>query len=364
MIAITFIAGLAALIGGAELFLRGVDHFGVKWRVSPLIMGLTVVAFATGAPELAISIQAAASGNADLVLGNIIGSNIANILLILGISAIIRPLVVKLRVVQIDVPIVIAASILLYIVAFDGQLTKIDGVWLLIGLVLYSIFTFFQIKKERKSQPEETDFEAEERKLASGWFFYVKNIGYLIIGLGLIVQGSDWMVQSAVELATILGLSQLVIGLTIVSIGTSLPEVATSIATIRKGNTDMAVANVLGSNLYNILLTLGLTIVIAPNVLDVSAAAIALDLPFMVAVSIVCIPVFVAGFDITKTDGSIFLFYYGSYLTYLVLEAVGSPLLPPIETVMIYAIVPATVIYVVWRALNHRKNLKRFIGAE
>ena len=364
MIAIIFIAGLAALVGGAELFLKGVDHFGVKWRISPLIMGLTVVAFATGAPELAISLQAAASGNADLVLGNIIGSNIANILLILGISALIRPLVVKLRVVQIDVPIVIAASVLLYVVAMDGKLTTLDGVWLLLGLVAYSIFTFFQIKKERKENRQETDLEEEAKKLLTGWKFYVKNIGFLIIGMGLIIQGSSWMVDSAVEIATILGLSELVIGLTIVSIGTSLPEVATSIATIRKGNTDMAVANVLGSNLYNILLTLGLTVVIAPNVLDVSGAAIVFDLPFMVAVSIACIPIFVSGFDITKTDGSIFLFYYGAYLTYLVLGAVNSGFVSTMEDGMLFAVIPITLIYMIWKVINHRKNIKRFIGAE
>jgi cation:H+ antiporter len=362
MTAITFIAGLAALIGGAELFLRGVDHFGVKWRVSPLIMGLTVVAFATGAPELAISLQAAIAGNADLVLGNIVGSNIANILLILGISAIIKPLAVKLRVVQIDVPIVIAASVLLYVIAFDGELTTLDGVWLLLGLVAYSVFTFFQIKKERDNQPEETDFEAEQRKLSTGWFFYVKNIGYLVVGMGLIIQGSDWMVKSAVEIATILGLSELVIGLTIVSIGTSLPEVATSIATIRKGNTDMAVANVMGSNLYNILLTLGLTVVIAPNILAVSPAAIALDLPFMVAVSIMCIPIFIAGFDITKLDGAILLFYYSSYLTYLVLDAVGSSYEQKMEMIMLYGVIPATLIYIFHRVIAHRKHLKKVIN--
>ncbi|MFY0685151.1 MAG: calcium/sodium antiporter [Balneola sp.] len=364
MIAIIFIAGLAALIGGAELFLKGVDHFGIKWKVSPLIMGLTVVAFATGAPELAISLQAAASGSADLVLGNIIGSNIANILLILGISALIKPLAVKLRVVQIDVPIVIAASTLLFVIAMDGELTKLDGVWLLLGLVAYSIFTFFQIKKERRENVHEVDLDEEAQKLLTGWKFYVKNIGFLIIGMGLIIQGSSWMVDSAVKIATILGLSELVIGLTIVSIGTSLPEVATSIATIRKGNTDMAVANVLGSNLYNILLTLGLTVVIAPNVLDVSAAAIALDIPFMVAVSIACIPIFIAGFDITKSDGSIFLFYYGSYLTYLVLEAMDSSFLPTMQVGMLYVVIPLTLIYMVWRVIQHKKSVKQFIGVE
>lgn len=364
MVILIFVIGLIALIGGAELFLRGVDHFGVKWRISPLVMGLTVVAFATGAPELAISIQAATSGSADLVLGNIVGSNIANILLILGISALIRPLAVQMRVVRIDVPIVIAASALLYILAFDGTLSTTDGLWLITGLITYSIFTFFQIKKERRNNPEETDFEAEESKLATGWFFYVKNIGYLLVGLGLIVQGSDWMVQSAVEIATILGLSELVIGLTIVSIGTSLPEVATSIATIRRGNTDMAVANVMGSNLYNIFLTLGLTLIIAPNVLDVSAAALALDIPFMVAVTIACIPIFIAGFDITKMDGSILLFYYTSYLTYLVLDALSSPFTNIMETGMIWMVIPLTIAYMVWRIFRHKKSVKRFIGSE
>lgn len=362
MIAIIFIAGLAALIGGAELFLKGVDHFGIKWRISPLIMGLTVVAFATGAPELAISIQAAANGSADLVLGNIIGSNIANILLILGISALIKPLAVKLRVVQVDVPIVIAASVLLFVIALDGELTKLDGVWLLLGLIAYSIFTFFQIKKERKENREELNLDQEAEHLLSGWKFYVKNIGLLIIGLALIVQGSGWMVDSAVQIATILGLSELVIGLTIVSIGTSLPEVATSIATIRKGNADMAVANVLGSNLYNILLTLGLTIVIAPNLLEVSASAIALDLPFMVAVSLACIPIFIAGFDLTKTDGAVFLFYYFSYLTYLVLDAVEASILPTVESSFWWAVLPLTIVYMIWKLYQYRSGISKILS--
>ncbi len=361
MVLLIFVAGLIALIGGAELFLRGVDRFGVKWRVSPLIMGLTVVAFATGAPELAISIQAAMTGSADLVLGNIIGSNIANILLILGISALIKPLVVKLRVVRVDVPIVISASVLLYVIAMDGALTTLDGVWLLLGLIAYSIFTFFQIKKERSENKQKENLDERAQELLTGWKFYVKNIGFLLIGLGLIVQGSDWMVDSAVKIATILGLSELVIGLTIVSIGTSLPEIATSIATIRRGDTDMAVANVMGSNLYNILLTLGLTVVIAPNVLDVSAAAINLDLPFMVIVTLACIPIFIAGLDITKFDGAILLFYYSAYITYLVLDALNHPLEEPVWNGMIWGVIPATVFYMIWRMIKHRKSIKKII---
>ncbi|MTI87614.1 MAG: calcium/sodium antiporter [Balneolaceae bacterium] len=356
MTVLLFIAGLAALIGGAELFLKGVDHFGVKWRISPLIMGLTVVAFATGAPELAISLQAAASGSADLVLGNIIGSNIANILLILGICALIKPLNITLRVVRIDVPIVIGASLLLYLLAYDGELTTLDGVWLMLGLIAYSLFTFIQIRKERGEEINK-DLHEEVEKLASGWWFYLKNIGFLILGLAFIVKGSDWMVESAVEIATILGMSELVIGLTIVSIGTSLPEVATSVATIRKGNTDMAVANVLGSNLYNIFLTMGLTLIIAPNILTVSDAAIALDLPFMVAVSIACIPIFIAGLNLTLMDGIIFLFYYASYLTYLALDVLSSPLESIMENVMMWGILPATVVYMLIRIYIGRKDM-------
>jgi len=254
--------------------------------------------------------------------------------------------------------------VLLYVIALDGELTTLDGVWLLLGLLAYSIFTFFQIKKERRENFHEINLDEVENKLLTGWKFYVKNIGFLIIGMGLIVQGSGWMVDSAVVIAKILGLSELVIGLTIVSIGTSLLEVATSIATIRKGNTDMAVANVMGSNLYNILLTLGLTIVIAPNVLTVSPDAIALDLPFMVAVSIACIPIFIAGFDIAKSDGFILLFYYGSYLTYLVLDTIGSSFSEAMETGMLYAVIPATLIYIFWRALKHKDSIKRFIGVK
>ena len=355
-----FIAGLAALIFGAELFLKAVDHFGLKWGVSPLIMGLTVVAFATGAPELAISLKAALNGSADLVLGNIIGSNIANILLILGITALIAPISITGRIVRVDVPIVIAASATLYFLARDGELSTFDGVVLLLGLAAYSFYTFIHIKNSRKQGEEDDeifDYDEDPEDLAKGSWFYIKNIGLLLIGLALIVFGSDWMVDSAVAIATVLGMSELVIGLTIVSIGTSLPEVATSLSAARKGKADIAVANVLGSNLYNILLTLGLTLVIAPNVLDVSPQAIALDLPFMVAVSLGCIPIFIAGFNLTRSDGFVFLLYYTTYLAYLVLLALNNPIIHIIETGMLFGVVPLTVIYMIWRIFQFRKTL-------
>lgn len=360
MTIIIFVAGLLALIGGAELFLKAVDHFGLKWGISPIIMGLTVVAFATGAPELAVSIKAATSGSADLVLGNIIGSNIANILLILGITSLIAPLNITKRVVNIDVPIVIGASALLFLLAYDGELNLNDGIILMLGLLAYSIFTYFQIRKNRDQGIEEEIFEYGESidDLAQGAFFYIKNISFLLAGLALIVLGSDWMVDSAVTIARIFGLSELVIGLTIVSIGTSLPEVATSLSAARKGNADIAVANVMGSNLYNILLTLGLTLIIAPNALSVSMQAISFDLPIMLIVSITCIPIFIAGFDLTRMDGFFFLFYYGSYLTYLVLETLGSPIILYIRETMYWVIIPTTIVYMIWRIVVYYKSSK------
>ena len=345
-----FILGLAGLIVGAEFFLRAVDRFGLKWGVSPMVMGLTVVAFATGAPELAISLKAAMNDSADLVLGNIIGSNIANILLILGITGFITPLQIKLRIVRIDVPIVIAMSIVLYLLALDGVLSLTDGIVLLLGLLTYSVFTFLQIRKNKVDISEL--YGHEEVELATGTLFYVKNIGLLLAGLALIALGANWMVSSAVTIAQLLGMSELVVGLTIVSIGTSLPEIATSMTAARKGNADIAVANVLGSNLYNIMLTLGLTIVVAPGVLEVSRNALMLDMPFMIAVAVGCIPIFLTGFDLDRKDASLFLFYYAAYLIYLILEATGSEYLGWIEKGFFFGILPFTFFYIFSRLIR------------
>jgi len=351
MTLLLFVLGLAGLIVGAELFLKAVDRFGLKWGVSPMVMGLTVVAFATGAPELAISLKAAMNDSADLVLGNIIGSNIANILLILGISGLITPLHIKQRIVRIDVPIVIAMSIGLYILALDGVLTPMDGGILLLGLLAYSIFTFLQVRKNKVDISELYEQE-EEVQLASGAWFYAKNVGILLVGLALIVQGANWMVGSAVTIAKLLGMSELVVGLTIVSIGTSLPEVATSMSAARKGNGDIAVANVLGSNIYNVLLTLSLTIVVAPGVLEVSRNALILDMPFMIAVAVGCVPIFLAGFDLNRKDAFLFLFYYAAYLIYLVLEATGSEYLGWIEKGFFFGVLPLTLYYMFSRLIR------------
>ena len=345
-----FILGLAVLIGGAELFLRAVDKFGAAWSVSPVVMGLTVVAFATGAPELAISLQAAIDGKPDLVLGNILGSNVANILLILGIAGLVHPLKITNRIIKVDVPMVIMASTLLFILAIDGLLSPLDGGIIFIGLILYSIFMYYQIKKDRKQNKRK---KSEEVKLDEPVTpqFYGKYILLLLGGLVFIVLGSRWMVASAVEIAGILGISELIIGLTIVSIGTSLPEVATSVSAVRHGDSDTAVANVMGSNLYNILLTLSLTVLIAPGAIDVSQEAINLDLPIMLIVAIACLPLFWPGKELGRKEAIGFLFYYVAYMTYLVFLAMEHPFKETMEVIMVWGIFPITAFLVILKFL-------------
>lgn len=357
MTVLIFIIGLILLIGGAELFLNSVDKFGIAWRISPLIMGLTVVAFATGAPELAISLQAAIEGRPDLVLGNIIGSNISNILLILGITGLISPLAITNRIIKRDIPMVIAASILMYLLAMDGSLSPFDGVLILTALLSYSVFMYYQIKSDRKNNKgEELSIAAKKILNNNPAWFYTKYILLLLAGLAMIVIGSRLMVHAAVTIAEILGVSELIIGLTIVSIGTSLPEVATSVSASRKGDSDTAIANVLGSNLYNILLTLGLTVVIAPGLISVSQEAVVFDMPVMIIVVFACLPLFWPGKELGRIEAFGFLFYYGAYLSYLVLIAMNHPLKSVLEWWMIWVIIPLTILLIIVKFIVDYRN--------
>ncbi|WP_020401844.1 calcium/sodium antiporter [Gracilimonas tropica] len=351
-----FILGLVILIAGAELFLNSVDKFGLAWSVSPVVMGLTVVAFATGAPELAISLQAAADGKPDLVLGNILGSNIANILLILGIAGLVKPLKITNRIIKIDVPVVIGASVLLFILSLDGELAPLDGIIILAALMIYSIFVYRQIRQDQKNNQKNNEENPSKLDEPVNAWFYTKYILILLVGLVFIVLGSRWMVDSAVEIAGALGISELIIGLTIVSIGTSLPEVATSLSAVRHNDSDTAVANVMGSNLYNIFLTLGLTIVVAPGALSVSPDALKLDMPFMIIVALACLPLFWPGKVLGRAEAAGFLFYYAAYLTYLVFIAIGHPFKESVEWLMLWVIAPITLLLVITKfVLDYRR---------
>lgn len=310
LVLVLFILGFVLLVGGANLLVEGASSLARLLGVSPLIVGLTVVAFGTSAPELAVSVQSSLQGQTDLAIGNVVGSNILNILLVLGVAAIITPISVHERVVKLEVPIMIAVSVLLLVLSFDGMLSRLDGALLFSGILLYILFT---IKTQHKVEVSESEQES-----SSGFVGIILQLLFIIIGLGLLVLGSQWLVNGAVVIAELFGLSKLVIGLTIISIGTSLPELATVVVASLKKQEDLVVGNVVGSNLFNILLVLGATSLVAPNGIVVSETAIGFDMPIMIAVAFLCLPILFNG-KIQRWEGGLFLGLYVAYTTYLLL---------------------------------------------
>ncbi|VXB43976.1 putative antiporter CaxA [Luteimonas sp. 9C] len=349
-----FVAGLVALVGGAELLVRGASRLALAFGISPLVVGLTIVAFGTSAPEMAISAGAVLGGQTDLAVGNVVGSNIFNVLFVLGISALIAPLVVHRQVIRQEVPILIGASLLLAVLSLDGRLTLFDGA-LLLGLVIaYTVFLVVQSRRETRDAgvAAHGDAPANEYDTAlqtpRGGARLPVQLALIVIGLGLLVVGSDWLVTAAVAFATALGVSDVVIGLTIVAAGTSMPEVATSIAAAIKGERDIAVGNAIGSSTFNILGCLGLSGLLAGSAgLVVPPALLAFDLWVMVAVALACLPIFLSGREIARWEGGVFLAYYVAYVAYLILAAQSHAALPAFSSVMMGFVVPLTVITLV-----------------
>lgn len=315
--------GLLLLVGGGESLVRGASRLARYMRISPLVIGLTVVAFGTSAPELAVSVQAALAGNADIALGNVVGSNIFNVLFILGVSALIVPLVVSSQLIRWDVPVMIAASLLLIVFGWDGAIVRWEGIVLFAGIIAYTYWCIRQSRQESRAVVEEfqqewpTENEAEVKSASTLWV----NFGWIGGGLILLGLGSTFLISGAVKVAASLGVSELVIGLTIVAAGTSLPEVVTSITAAIRGERDIAVGNVVGSNIFNILCVLGLSSVIGPTGITVSDSALALDIPVMIAVACACLPIFFTGRVISRWEGGVFLFLYIAYTTYLIFNA-------------------------------------------
>lgn len=338
MTIILFILGLACLIAGAEILVRGASKIASALGISPLIIGLTVVAFGTSSPELAVSIKSSIAGQADIALGNVLGSNIFNILFILGLSSIIAPLFVSKQLIRFDVPIMILLSVVVLLISSDQQISGFDGWILVTGLVAY-IGTLAYLSLQNKAPAENKEPSQEPEKVR--WFL---NIIFVVVGLVLLIFGSRWLVNSAVIFAGQLGISELIIGLTIVAAGTSMPEVVTSIIAAIRGERDIAVGNVVGSNIFNILAVLGISSVLAPAGLPVSEAAIGLEIPLLIAVSVACLPIFFTGGTINRWEGALFLGYYIAYTTYLILNATQHDLLPAFNSVMLYFVVPLTVV--------------------
>ncbi len=344
MAVLILLAGLTVLTVGAELLVRSAVKLSLAARVSPLVIGLTVVAFGTSAPEMSVGIQSAWRGQPDLTVGNVIGSNIFNVLVVLGLSATIIPLVVSQKVVRFDVPVMILLSLLFYGLALDGAIGRIDGMLLFGLLVAYLTFSIVKSRGESASVHEEYTQEFGGDHVPSTAVGLVLWGGLGVAGLACLVLGTRWFCDGAVDIARALGVSELVIGLTVVAIGTSLPEVFTSVVAAWKGERDIAVGNVVGSNLFNILGVIGSAAAIAPDGVPVSAAALQFDLPVMIAATVVCLPVFFTGHLIARWEGVLFLGYYVAYMAYIVLAATNSAWSRTVAGVMLGFVVPLTVI--------------------
>ena len=339
----TFVVGLVALVAGAEGLVRGAARIAARTGLSSVVIGLTVVAFGTSTPELAVSANAVLNGSGDLAIGNVVGSNIANVLLILGLSALVGGgLVVAQRIVRIDVPIMIGASILILLLSLDGTLGSIEGAALVGLIVTYTVWTVRSARAENAGVVAEYDDALDPESLRRTPF--VVDIVLVVVGLGLLVGGARWMVNSASTMAADLGASDLVIGLTIVAVGTSMPELATSVLAAIRGERDIAVGNAVGSNIFNLLAVLGVSAVIADGGIAVLETVQRFDLPVMTAVAVACLPVFLTGYLLSRWEGAVFVAYYVAYVTYLVLDATGSTAFEPFRAAMVGFVVPLTLL--------------------
>lgn len=310
-----FALGLAVLLAGAELVVRAGTRLAQSLGIRPLIVGLTVVAVGTSMPELTVGIAASFEGNGGLAVGNIAGTNVVNILFILGLSAAVRPLPLHLQTIKLDLPVIIAASILLALLAMDGVLGKMDGAIMLAAAAAYTGLIILLSRYE--TDAAKSEFRDVYRPDASARR-RLRNALILASGMALLVGGSELLVRGAVSIARSLDVSDAIIGLSIVAIGTSGPELATTVIATIRNERDVAVGNLLGSSIYNILVILGLTCLASPT-LPVERQILQIDIPVAVAVALLCIPVFITGKRVSRIEGATFVALYVVYLTSLVL---------------------------------------------
>ena len=340
-----FVLGLVVLVVGADVMVRGASRLAVSFGVSPLVVGLTVVAFGTSAPEMAVSVGSALAGTPDLAIGNVVGSNIANVLLILGISALITPLLVDEQIIRQEIPIMIGASALLVVMALDGNIGLLESIVLFALVITYTVFLVIQSRRASKAVQDEFETGIPTSTWDSHW---AVQIGLIAAGLAMLVVGADWLVDAAVAFARAFGVSDLVIGLTVVAVGTSMPEIATSIVAAMRGQRDIAVGNVVGSNVFNILAVLGAAGIASGAGLPVSEAARNFDLWVMLAVAFACLPIMITGREIARWEGVVFLAYYAAYTAWLVLQAQQHASVPAFSGIMLGYVMPITVITIVF----------------
>ncbi|KKL01602.1 calcium/sodium antiporter [Rheinheimera mesophila] len=346
---IFLVVGLVLLVVGADLLVKGAARLAGSFGIPALVIGLTVVAFGTSAPELAVSVKAAYSGQAELAIANVVGSNIFNVLFILGAAAMISPLIISRQLIRQDVPIMVLISVVALLMTLDGNITRLEAGVLFAGLLGYTWFLFRQGKAKGADTVDE-EVEAMLKAKVPAW----QNVLLVIGGLILLVLGARWLVESAVEIARAWGVNEAVIGLTIVAAGTSLPEVVTSIVATVRGERDIAVGNVVGSNIFNILCVLGLSGLVSPVPLLAGAQMAMVDIPVMVGVALLCVPLFFIGSVLNRIEGLLFMLLYVAYTWYLVAMALKEAYLPELQQGILYGLLPLVVLYVVASFIHDR----------
>ncbi|MFJ2448086.1 calcium/sodium antiporter [Pseudomonas sp. NPDC087626] len=346
------LCALLLLVAGAELLVRAAVRLAAHLRVRPLVIGLSMVAFGSSAPQMAVSLQAALGQSSDIAVGSVIGSNIFNILVTLGLSALIIPLRVARQLVRLDIPLLIGASLLVFALAWNEQLSALDGGVLLAALALYLGLLW------RQSRPTARPSRPTADAPRSPW---LSSVLLMLAGLGLLVFAGHLLLDATVALASKLGLSERIIGLTVVAVSTSLPQLATSLIAALRGQRDIAVGNVIGGNLFNLLGVLGITALLAPVPLSVSPNALDFDLPVMLAVTLLCLPVFYSGYRITRAEGLLFLALYLAYGLHVVSFTTGMPLAGKLEQLMLLCVLPALLAFLLFTSVRawRRQHNKR-----
>lgn len=314
--------GLAVMIAGAELMVHGGTRIAARLGIPPIVIGLTIVAIGTSMPELAVGIDAVLQGNGDLAVGNIAGTNAVNILLILGLSAAIRPLALRPETMWLHLPAIVAASFALLFMARDGSLSRIDG-GILVGASLIYTVVVVEVSR-RESRAAKLPCQAVGLAPAPATrHSIVSNLGALVVGIAIVVVAADWLVEGSIDLARIWGVSDEFIGLTIVAIGTSSPELVTTVVSTIRNQRDIAIGNLLGSSVYNILFILGVTCLFPSSPVPVARSLITVDIPVMAAASLLCVPVFYSNREVSRLEGLLFVSAYAAYLTYLIVTRTG-----------------------------------------
>ena len=351
---IELLSGLILLILGAELMVRAAVRLAARLHVRPLIIGLTIVALGSSAPQMAVSLQATLTHNPDIAVGSVIGSSIFNILVTLGLSALIIPLRVSRQLVRLDIPLMIGASLLVFVLAWNEQIGRFDGVLLLAALALYLSLLLRQSR--HSARPHSQLPQAPQVP----WF---SSLLMIVVGLALLVFAGHLLLGAAVAVATDLGFSERVIGLTVVAVGTSLLELATSLIAALRGQRDIAVGNVIGANLFNLLGVLGVTALFAPTPLSVSPNALDFDLPVMLGVAALCLPVFYSGYRVTRAEGLLLLGLYAVYGLHVVSFTTGMPLAGKLEKLMLFYVLPTLLAFLLftsvraWRRQHHKRDV-------